>query len=98
MVVVSSAEMPITDAPDSTAVSTKRSAVTSLPTSMTSNPAPFSMIPTRFFPMSWRSPWAVPITTFPAVGIPSSIISGVIRSIPLCIARAAMSTSGRKIS
>ena len=41
---------------------------TSLPRSITSNPAPLSMMPTRFLPMSCRSPCTEPITTRPGRG------------------------------
>ena len=80
------------------AVATKFSGATLLPRSMTSKPAPFSMIPTRFFPMSCRSPCTEPITTLPIVGIPSLTNNGLSKSIPAHIAFAARSTSGRKIS
>ena len=47
-----------------------------MPRSTTSNPAPSSIIATRFFPMSWMSPFTVPITTVPMRCAPVSASSG----------------------
>ena len=67
-----------------------------MPKSMTSNPAPSSIIPTRFFPMSWMSPLTVPITIFPIEGAPVSASRGRRMDMPPFIALAASSTSGTK--
>ena len=60
MVVVIRAEMPTICAPCSSTAATNFSGATSRPRLCTLKPAPSSIIPTRFLPMSWRSPWAVP--------------------------------------
>src|SRR5947208_3273497 len=65
MVVVMSAEMPTMFALCSSTARTKASGATSRPRLTTLNPAPSSIMATRFLPMSWRSPWAVPMTTTP---------------------------------
>ncbi len=52
IVVVSSADRPMTEASCSWAASTKRLGRTLVPRSITSNPAHRSMLPTRFLPIS----------------------------------------------
>jgi len=64
------------------------------PKSTTSYPAPPSIIATRFFPMSCRSPLTVPISTLPAVRSPEATSYGCRIPRPPCIARAATSISG----
>ncbi len=65
MVVVISAEIPTMFAPCSCTASTNFSGATSRPRLCTLKPAPSSIMATRFLPMSWRSPCAVPIATMP---------------------------------
>ena len=67
-----------------------------MPRSITSKPAPSIIIETRFFPISWMSPFTVPITILPIVSAPVSASSGRRISIPPFIALAAISTSGTK--
>ena len=64
-IVVISAEIPTMLAPCSSTPATNFSGATSRPRFTTLKPAPSSIIATRFLPMSWRSPWAVPMTTMP---------------------------------
>ena len=71
---------------------------TSTPRSITSKPALSNIIPTRFLPMSWRSPLTVPITMVPSVGRSVSAINGLTMAIPAFMARAAINTSGTNIS
>ena len=66
------ADMPTRCAPCSRAASTKLSGVTLVPRSTTSMLAPFHIIPTRFLPMSWRSPLMVPRTALRSGRIPRS--------------------------
>ena len=65
-----------------------------MPRSMTSKPAPSSIIPTRFLPMSWMSPLTVPMTTLPTGSAPVSARSGRRIAMPAFIAFAARRTSG----
>src|SRR5712691_10707927 len=65
-----------------------------MPMLITSKPAPSSIIATRFFPMSWMSPFTVPITTLPIREAPVSASSGRRISMPAFIAFAASNTSG----
>ena len=65
-----------------------------MPRSKTSKPAPSSIIPTRFLPMSWMSPLTVPITTLPIGWAPVSASSGRRIAMPAFIALAARRTSG----
>ncbi len=65
-----------------------------MPRSITSNPAPSSIMDTRFLPMSWMSPLTVPITILPMGSTPVSASSGRRISIPAFMALAASSTSG----
>jgi len=65
MVVVISAEIPTMFAWCSSTALTNTSGATSRPRFTTLNPAPSSIIATRFLPMSCRSPCAVPMTTIP---------------------------------
>ena len=64
IVVVRSADSPTICASCSAAVATNRSTGTSTPRSWTSNPFAESIVPTSVFPISWMSPWTVPMTTF----------------------------------
>ena len=65
-----------------------------MPRSMTSKPAPSSIMPTRFLPMSWMSPLTVPMTTLPTGRAPVSARSGRRMPIPAFMALADSSTSG----
>ena len=67
-----------------------------IPRSITSKPAPSSIIATRFLPMSWMSPLTVPITTLPTDSAPVSARSGRRIAMPAFIALAASRTSGTK--
>src|SRR5450830_1878363 len=78
--------------------STNLAGFTSAPRSTTSKPAPCSIIPTRFLPMSCRSPLTVPITTLPLDRLSPAVSSGLISPRPACIALAAISISGMKNS
>ena len=95
-VVVMSAEMPTIWASCSFTAATNFSGATSRPRLITLNPAPSSIIATRFLPMSCRSPWAVPITTTPRFWPPppACVMSGFSRSRPAYMARAESSTWG----
>jgi len=62
MVVVKNAEKPTTSGLCSSTAATNFSGGVLTPRSKTSNPAPSSMITHRFLPMSWMSPFTVPIT------------------------------------
>src|SRR5690606_30770402 len=98
IVVVSSADMATTSAPCSSTAATNFSAPTSIPRSTISNPAPSSIIATRFLPTSCMSPLTVPITTLPTGSTSESTSSGLITASPAFIARAATSISGTKYS
>ena len=100
IVVVSSADTPITSASCSRAASTNRSGATSTPRSWTSKPDVASIIPTRFLPISWMSPLTVPITTRPRTRrtVAWRCISGSSTATAFCIARAASIMSGRNSS
>ncbi len=100
IVVVSRAETPTTLAPTSRTFSTKRSGATSTPRSWTSKPLAVSIIPTRFLPISWMSPLAVPMTTRPTTWRRDAraSISGSRTPIAVCIARAPAIMSGRNIT
>ena len=65
-----------------------------MPKSITSKPAPSSIIPTRFLPISWMSPLTVPITILPIGSAPVSASKGRRISIPAFIALAERRTSG----
>ena len=94
IVVVSKAETATMSAFSLLAFSTKVSAAMSMPMSTTLKPPPLSIMPTRFLPISWRSPRAVPIITTPWGLAPLSASSGSNSSIAEFIARAAIKTSG----
>ena len=95
IVVVISAEIPTMLASFSFTASTNFSGATSRPRLYTLNPAPSSIMATRFFPMSCRSPWAVPITTVPGYSSAAAwVSSGFSRSSPAYMARAESSTWG----
>jgi 5-methyltetrahydrofolate--homocysteine methyltransferase len=94
IVVVSSALIPTRWASWARAASTKRSGVTFVPRSITSMFAPFHIIPTRFFPMSWRSPLIVPRTAVCSGRIPASMRTGSRTAVASFIARAEISISG----
>ena len=94
MVVVKSADIPIILGLCSFTASTYFSAETSTPKSTTSKPAPSNIIFTKFFPISCKSPFTVPIATVPIFFTPVSINLGRRILIPVCIARAAIKTSG----
>ena len=96
MVVVSSADMPISGASFSSTASMNSSAEVSTPKSITSKPPRSSMMH-RFLPMSCRSPLTVPITTVPCDGTPDSDRIGSMCAMPAFMARAHASTSGTKM-
>ena len=98
IVVVRNAEKPTMSGWCSSIAETNFSGATWTPRSITSKPAPSSMMLTRFLPMSWTSPLTVPIRNFPTVWTPVSASSGRSRSIAPAIARPAMSISGTKKS
>ncbi len=91
--------MPTMRALCSRAAPMNLSAEVSVPRSTIVKPAPSAIMPTRFLPMSWRSPLTVPITITAeafAVSAVRSVSSGFSTAIPAFIARAASSTSGTK--
>ena len=96
IVVVRNAEKPTTSGECSLICSTKRSGGTLTPRSMTSKPAPSSMMLQRFLPMSCTSPLTVPIRKVPIGFAPLSASSGRRMSSAPCMARAAISISGTK--
>ena len=98
MVVVRNAEKPTMSGWCSSIAATNFSGATWTPRSMTSKPAPSSMMLTRFLPMSCTSPLTVPIRNLPTVSTPVSASSGRSRSIAPAIARPAISISGTKKS
>ena len=57
-------------------------------------PAPFHIMPTRFLPMSWRSPLVVPMTAVWAGLMPAFTKSGSRSAVASFMARALMSISG----
>ena len=91
---VRSADMPRMSGLCSSSAAMNLSASVLTPRSTTSKPAPSSIIPTRFLPMSWMSPLTVPMTTLPIGWTPVSTSSGRRIAIPAFIALAARSTSG----
>src|SRR5450759_2495097 len=97
MVTVSSAESATRLAWRAVAASMKRPGATSAPRSITSKPPPSSIDATRFFPMSCRSPFTVPITTRPTGSAPAAS-NGRTISIEAFMARAESSISGTKYS
>ncbi len=94
MVVVSSADIASSCAELSFAAAANCSGDTSTPRSTTLNPAPSSIVATRFLPMSCRSPFTVPITTVPMWSTSAPDIS----ERASFIARCAISSSGTKNS
>ena len=98
IVVVRNAENPTMSGWCSSILATNVSGATCTPRSITSKPAPSSMMLTRFLPMSWTSPLTVPIRNLPMVWTPVSASSGRSTSIAPAIARPAMSISGTKKS
>jgi hypothetical protein len=59
---------------------------------------PSIIISTRFFPMSWRPSFTVPITTLPRACTPADTSYGFKTAAPTFIALEATSTSGTKMS
>ncbi len=98
IVVVRNAENPTMSGWCSSMAATNFSGATWTPRSMTSKPAPSSMMLTRFLPMSWTSPLTVPIRNLPIVSTPVSASRGRSTAIAPAIARPAMSISGTKKS
>ncbi len=98
MVVVRNAEKPTMSGLWVLMASMNFSGDTCTPRSITSKPAPSSMMLTRFLPMSWTSPLTVPMTNLPMVSTPVSASSGRRTSMAPAIARPAMSISGTKKS
>ena len=94
IVVVSSADMPRMSGLCCSSAAMNLSASVLMPRSKTSKPAPSSIIPTRFLPMSWMSPLTVPMTTLPIGSAPVSARSGRRIAMPAFIALAARRTSG----
>ena len=72
IVVVRNAEKPTTSGLCSLIASMNVSGAICTPRSMTSKPAPSSMMSTRFLPMSCTSPLTVPIRNIPMVSAPVS--------------------------
>ena len=72
MVVVKRADIPISEASCSSMASMNSSAEVSTPRSITTNPAPRSIMMHRFLPMSWRSPLTVPMMTLPRGSTPEA--------------------------
>ena len=75
----------------------KSSGLVSTPKSCTINPAPLIIMMHKFFPISCKSPFTVPIITVPTGGISDSERIGSICAIPAFIALAEIRTSGTKI-
>ena len=98
IVVVRNAEKPTMSGWCSSIAATNFSGATCTPRSITSKPAPSSMMLTRFLPMSWTSPLTVPMRNLPTVSTPVSASSGRSTSIAPAIARPAISISGTKKS
>src|ERR1017187_1581333 len=98
IVTVSSAESATRLAWRAPAASMKRCGDTSAPRSITSKPPPSSIDATRFFPMSCRSPFTVPITMRPTGSSPAAASNGRTISIDAFMARAESSISGTKYS
>ena len=96
IVVVRKAEKPTMSGSFSLICSTNFSGGTLTPRSMTTKPAPSSMMLQRFLPMSCTSPLTVPIRNVPSGLAPVSASSGRRMSSAPCIARAAISISGTK--
>ena len=94
MVVVSKADMPRMSGWCSSRAPRNSSTSVLMPRSNTSKPAPSSIMATRFLPMSWMSPFTVPITTDPTGSAPVSASSGRRMAMPAFMALAASSTSG----
>jgi 5-methyltetrahydrofolate--homocysteine methyltransferase len=69
----------------------------STPKSCTTNPAPLNIMIHKFFPISCKSPFTVPIITIPAGGMSEAERIGSICTIPAFIALAEIRTSGTKI-
>ena len=97
MVVVSRADMPRIGARCSSSAAMNSFSEVSTPRSITSKPAPESIMMQRFFPMSCRSPFTVPMITVPAGSTPEAERIGSIWAIPAFMARAQASTSGTKM-
>ena len=76
IVVVRNAEKPTMSGWCSSIAATNFSGATWTPRSITSKPAPSSMMLTRFLPMSCTSPLTVPIRNLPIVSTPVSASSG----------------------
>jgi hypothetical protein len=98
IVVVRKAENPTMSGLCSLIADTNFSGATWTPRSITSKPAPSSMMLTRFLPMSCTSPLTVPIRNLPTVSTPVSASSGRNRSMAPAIARPEISISGTKKS
>ena len=73
MVVESRADRPRSPGRCSCTAAAKALGATSWPRSMTSKPAPCSMIPTSFLPMSCTSPFTVPSTILPRASAPQQV-------------------------
>ena len=92
--------MPTMRALCSRAAAMNFSAEVSVPRSTMVKPAPSAIMPTRFLPMSCRSPFTVPMTMVAESAACSSrfsVRSGFRTAIPAFMARAASSTSGTKM-
>ena len=96
MVVVSSALIPIMSGLHFSAAAMNFSTLWSTPMSCNSNPAPSAIMPTRFFPISCKSPRTVPIskTPFGLEVLSFDVSSGFSTAMPAFIARATINTSG----
>ncbi len=92
------ADMPTISGLCSLIASTNFSGGMSTPRSITSKPALRRIMQTKFFPISCRSPWTVPITITPADFMSSPLTAGLTTSTPAFIALADIITSGTNIS
>ena len=98
MVVVRSAESPRNGALWSFTAFTILSVETSFPISITSYPAPLSMMATMFFPISCTSPATVAMINLPLLSTPAFIRCGPSMSIATPTHSAAASMSGMRYS
>src|SRR4030042_765688 len=73
----------------------KASVLTSTPRSMTLNPPAIIMLETMFLPISWTSPWTVPMTTVALVPLDPFGMGGGRRASEDFMASAASISSGR---
>ena len=94
IVVVRKADMPTMSGLCSSIPAMNFSGGTCTPRSITVNPAPSSMMLTRFLPMSCTSPFTVPMRYVPTLSAPVAASKGRSTSSAPAIARPAISISG----